>query len=593
MALPLRWDGSLSADHSTVWPQQVADGCFRGPPGLKLARNSKVAAALATAARSSLCRRGATIVFVAMLLINGALVYPLLQHTIGEHRREVVERTTDYLVTAAGAGRFPTIDVLVSAGRQLAAGTDIVGGVFVNSSGEERGVFGERPRLTWAQIQLSPDGEGIHRIIDGRYHEFFIPPSRSAISFGTIVRVDGRGMWAAVRVHLLEFAILGLAATLAITIVAAGVMAAIVMEPTMRIRQALLLARDAPHEARAHLKGLGRSSEFGQMARAMDGVLSVMESLQIDDALTPHALIERLPNAVVARDLDGQVVFANEAALSLFGMHVIGDFADFDWENDLIVEGQAGRLDVLLDNGRFRTGAEIMRAGEILACLVSGQPVLDADRRRVGSCLVFTEANELLADMRQERQEREAAEAVSAAMQRRAFALSHMLEACIALLGEDDSVPSNITVSPDRFISRWLEQNDMVAGIRHGVLPPIMGDPESVGRLVEWALAAIAVRSASEKPSLAVDTEIDGDGNVEYIFREIDRETKANAPVAPGTDITVLIAAMHRTLQRQEGRLAQTGGGSRGNVVSLVLPLDAVGLAVLETERKKRDRKAA
>lgn len=557
--------------------------------------------ALKATAQSHICRHAAATIFVSMLAINTVLLMPLYFQVEKEYHLNIQAQAESYLSSIIDAGRLPSIDVLVSMGNKLAGSSDLVGGVFVDSAGETKGVFGQRPKLTWAEMKLNSDGFHTHRDDSEGYHEFFIPGDRVGFNLGTIIRYDGSRLWDLMHARLLTFAILALMGTIGISIVIVVIMAMMVMTPLQRLNKAIARALDAPEHARDYLTGFDTDDEVGATSRSLDRLLTLLSTAHADNILTPAALMERLPNPIVTFDPEEKVINANGAAKKLFGCNVIADFATIDWSSCILVDGEAVEPFELAGNGSFQCGGELQVNGEPVACLIGGNQFIGVDGEFGGVCLIFTVASDLLDDMRREKQQRIELEEATVQLRRHNLSLKHMMDACVALIVGGEEKVQRISLHADRYIADWLSAGGAgdthIAEVRHKAIPPILGDPQDGRRVFEWALTILAIRSTATESAVAIDVKVDDEDQVTFTFREPESPSSGDAGIAqidPYADATILVGALGRLLTRQRGKLIRPGGTRDGNVIEFMFMLDAAGMVIMKAEQeRKTSRRAA
>ncbi|MGE0230377.1 MAG: PAS domain-containing protein [Flavobacteriaceae bacterium] len=551
--------------------------------------------AVKATAKSPLCRRVALAIFVCMIAINSVLLVPLYMNLRAEHRANVVTQARNYLSSVIDVGRLPSIDVMVTRGEALSRSSDLVGGTFVNSAGDVKGVFGQRPALTWQDVATAADPESVHAVRDGRYHEFYLPAHRAGINMGAIIRYDGSKLWRLVQLRLITLVVLALLGTFAITAVTMFIVAAMVMHPLQHMRQTIEFALASPGEARRHLSAFGSHDEVGAISRSLDRLLMLLSEEHGTNVLTPVGILEHIPNPVITFDEDDQVVNANKAALDLFGADLAGDLNAHDWSQQVLIGGVARPLRALVAEGQFQCAAELLTPSGTIACLISGDRLTDGHGEVRGGCLILTAADDLLEDMRRERSLRIETERRAGSLQRRNESLRQMLEACITLIAGATEPATLISVNPGRCIATWLEGggagNTIVKGVDYTALPPILSDPQDAKRIFEWALTALALRSRENETRFEIEVRVVGEENAEFIFREPETPGKKTGDAAltdADADVTVLLGAISRLVARQRGRMVNPGGVREGNLVSFQLPIDVAGMVISKGEKERK-----
>ncbi|MCC0056878.1 MAG: PAS domain-containing protein [Rhodobiaceae bacterium] len=556
--------------------------------------------ALNATANSPLCRRAALAIFVCMLAINVVLLVPLYLNFKQEHNANIVTQARNYLSSVVDVGRLPSIDVMVTRGEALSRSSDLVGGMFLNSAGDVKGVFGQRPTLKWIDIAASANPDAVQVITDGRYHEFYLSPARSGINMGAIIRYDGSNLWRLVQVRLVTFVILGLLGTIAITVVTMVIVAAMVMYPIQRMRDTIEFALNQPAKARKNLSRFDARDEVGAMSRALDRLLTLLSEAHGGNVLTPSAVLEHIPNPVITFDEHDQVTNANRAALDIFGAELVADLNSLDWSQQVLIAGEPVSLEDLMSDGQFQGAGELITPSGTIACLIGGNRMAAEDDGPKGRCLIFTVADELLEDMRREHRLRVDLERRAGSLKRRNESLRQMLEACITLITGGGEPASLISTNPERCISGWLENggagNSVVTAVDYTSLPPILSDPQDARRIFEWALTTLSLRSRASETRLALEVKVVGEDRAEFTFREpedLKQDTGEAALIDADADVTVLLGAVGRLVARQKGRMIDAGGEREGNRIVFQLPIDVAGMVIKKGEKERKATKKA
>lgn len=534
-------------------------------------------------AGSRICRRVGLVVFVTLIVVDVSLLVPSYLKSRTDFERDMRETTLTYVNSAINTRAFPRIETLVGYGEHLVGATEVAGGIFVNSIGDEVGSFGERPWLTWRAAALDrhpwvlEDG--------GAYFDVYLRPAETSLSYGLILRVDTSEQWNALTNRYLRQMLFTLFAAALITAIILGVVFSMVISPVRRISSAIDSALHAPEKATQTLARLKTSDELGQLGRAVDQLLFLMANTYVEDLATAFAINEQVPGAILTFSEDGHLVSANAAALRLFKVDGFDELLLRESLGFISVQGEPRPASELIGRGRFFGPAEAIIGDERLPCLAGGDAILRGNGTMSRYFLMLIDVNMLVNDMRWERQRRITAEDEQRQMGRNNAELVEKLNACLTLMqmqeiGDDPSESPTVTVRPETITAEWLRlaiANGSVSrsGVRHGNLPPVLGTQSEIEMIFKTALGIVRGRSHQHRPVLEIS------GTVEkniatFLIREVDEDDILSQAVKlnPDADVKLQETALSRLVTRQKGTIVVASDPAGLNEISFQLMAD-------------------
>ncbi|MEO1198515.1 MAG: hypothetical protein AAFX39_04675 [Pseudomonadota bacterium] len=539
--------------------------------------------AVAASLKSPICQRLCAIVFVIVLVTDLTIAGVMFLHERAAFERTLHDRAVSYVRSSVDITTFPDIDKLVKFGENLVASTEISGGIYINSIGEEAGQFGARPWLTWqaAQMQALP-----WRLSDyGLAFDTFIKPAETGLSYGLLLRLDSSAAWSQLLIHTSLKALTAFVSAALIAMFSMAVMTLLVLRPARKMSRAIDHALRTPEKAIQSLARLHSSDELGVLGRNIDQLLFLVGTTYVEDLATAAAINEQVPAAILTFSEDGHLMSANSAALRLFQVETLEDLGLQQYSGFVSVQGKARIASELIQRGRFFGPADAIVAADMIPCLIGGDRVLRTDGSIARYFLMLMDVRNFVADMRTERAKRRNAEETVALARRTIDEMQDKTDA-YALLFEIDQTKSAaakpMTLRPDALVSSWLVDaakagKILSARATHERLPPVKTSFKDTERIFELALSVVAARSGETTPLLDVTGGLHGQS--EAAFRVREQSPTANvgktAPQGRTADVDVQVAAINRLANRTGGRLMQSlSGKGEPNEISFTLPAD-------------------
>ncbi len=262
-----------------------------------------------------LCRNVALMVLISILLVEGAILVPSYRN----YERDLLlrlEQVGRAVISSAlrGKGHHSDRDILLAARLMLAA-PEIVGGAVHGEDDRLIGVFGEAPKM-------APDGTATkRRSEDGRHYAVFYNAKTLDLPLG--VAANLRADWVAEELRAFLWRVVGLVLLITgfVTVATMAVIGHFVLSPLLRLRDHLNVAAasiESGPENPANLSiGGERQDELGEVMGQFDALLNKVSAAHHSARERLAAMVDNSTNAVFAAEPDGQLVYANQAALRL------------------------------------------------------------------------------------------------------------------------------------------------------------------------------------------------------------------------------------------------------------------------------------
>ncbi len=537
---------------------------------------------LAALISGGVARHVALTVFVCGLIANAVAAVPSYMSAKERFAEGVREQSIALFVTAVDPTRYPRVESLRDLGETLTAQSNIAGGTIYSGAGEERGQFGTPPSLDWTSARL---GRVVTRFtpLNGSL-ETFLAPEVTGIPYGIMIRLDAGDDWARVVAEIQERFVLSALAALIVAI-ASGIAVSIwVTQPVRSIGAAVDNALNDPAEATKLLARVPRRDELGRLAQAIDQLLFFTAASHDEELMPALMLLDQCAHGILVLSADGHLISANMAALRLFGVRSLEALRARPPDRLLRFDNRPADPLVLLGKGPVIGHGEVMRNDGEIPCLVSG----DTIRARSGEVsrrfIMLVDMRGLLDEVRNEVLNRQRAEqevarlALDLRRVRRAFA------ACLVMLeldGAEAPKANAVTVLPDELVDGWVERlaSESTAtppNLFRAVLPPLLGDPGELRRLVDTALEIVRMRSAAQVPQMKIAAMVDDADTAMFLISEVlqERGGEAVAPITGSEDVAIYIASLSVLCRRQQGSLQSATGTDNGNVVAVRLRID-------------------
>lgn len=546
-------------------------------PALPISR-----ASLAALISGGVARHVALTVFVCGIIANAVAAIPSYMNAKERFAEGMREQAIALFVTAVDPTRYPRVESLRVMGETLAAQSKISGGTIYSGAGEERGEFGTPPGLDWTRARL---GREVTRFtpLNGSF-ETFLAPEVTGIPYGIMIRLDAGDDWARVVAEIQEGFMLSVLAALIVAI-ASGIAVSIwVTQPIRSIGAAVDNALNDPAEATKLLARVPRRDELGRLAQAIDQLLFFTAASHDEELMPALLLLDQCAHGIIVLSADGHLISANTAALRLFGVRSLEALRARPADRLLRFDNRPVDPLALLGKGPVIGHGEVVRSDGEIPCLVSG----DTIRARSGEVsrrfIMLVDMRGLLDEVRNEVLNRQRAEQEVARLALDLRRVRRAFDACLVMLeldGADAPRANAVTVLPDELLDGWVERlaSDSTATpptLSRAVLPPLLGDPGELRRLVDTALEIVRMRSAAQVPEIKIAASVDDADTAMFLISEVlqERGGEAVAPITGSEDVAIYLASLSVLCRRQQGSLQSATGKDNGNAVAVRLRID-------------------
>lgn len=546
-------------------------------PALPFSRPSLVALM-----SGGVARHVALTVFVCGILANAVAAVPSYMSAKERFAEGVREQAVALFVAAVDPARYPRVESLRVVGETLSAQSKIVGGTIYSGAGEERGQFGTPPGLDWTSARV---GREVTRFtpLNGSF-ETFLAPEVTGIPHGIMLRLDAGDDWGRVVAEIQERFVLSALAALIVAITSGLAVSIWVTLPVRSIGAAVDNALNDPAEATKLLARVPRRDELGRVAQAIDQLLFFTAASHDEELMPALMLLDQCAHGIVVLSADGHLISANTAALRLFGVRSLEALRARPPDRLLRFENRPVDPLSLLGKGPVIGHGEVLRSDGEIPCLVSG----DTIRARSGEVsrrfIMLVDMRGLLDEVRNEVLNRQRAELEVARLALDLRRVRRAFDACLVMLELDkaDAPKANaVTVLPDELIDAWTERlaSDSTIpppNLFRGVLPPLLGDPSELRRLIDTALDIVRLRSAAQVAQMKISATVEDADAALFVVSEVltDGGGETVAPITGPEDVAIYLASLSVLCRRQQGSLQSVAGGDNGNALAVRLRID-------------------
>ncbi|MEM8876639.1 MAG: PAS domain-containing protein [Pseudomonadota bacterium] len=533
--------------------------------------------------RSPLCRRIALVALCVLVISELSLAVSNYQKGRADMFEGLRDTARAYLTSAIDRRKFPDNETLVDVGENLLFATNIRGGVFVDAIGEDVVPFGQRPKLTWQMATLR--GQAWRYDNARRLYEVYLSPETLGIPHGVLLQLNAKNAHASLLENTKQTLMQGVVVALIAVVIMAMAIGWFAIAPIQRIRRALYNANEKPSSAEDHLVGIQMGTEMDLVGAEIDALLRGLTASYDDERAQRAIVFEHTGPAMLIYSDQGKLVDANREALSLFDVETFEELAAREQNKLIHIGGYLRSPQKMFARGRYSVSGDAVVDGTFIPCLISGDTIHRADGTTRGNFIVLTNVEQLVKDMRRERRNRERVEVDLGQARHRMNEYRQLFESCLVLLDAKETQPPKmrITLMPEELVNAWFKENVtnnvMQKGdLRHTALPPTIGCPQQMKKIVNNALTVVHRRSVGQDDVLiTVTSAISGDADLDIIIRAVEgHETGPTTMSAEVGDVPLLIAGLSRMLPAGGGRLLRTADPAdpSRNELAFRIPLD-------------------
>lgn len=545
------------------------------------------AAAILTALRLRWSMLGAMLFSLLLAII--ITYFPLRNHWQQDEIKRVEQETLALLRVNVETTTFPTVADTVKLGSRLMTLSLVMGGIVVNTLGDELGAFGVLPRLTLAEARRDSP---IQRSQEDRYVDIFFEPSRSGLAFPLILRLDGTKIAAGVFRQANVMAMHVSVVVLVTFIILMAFLEYIVISPARALRDAAGAASANPRSADTFRLRWRRKDELGEAAVAVDVLLANLSLLHHDDMVMTNEAILRSGLSFLTYDDSGQLLNANRAALQFFAADDVDELATRSSSYLRIKEQNRWRhltpID-LVNSSRFEANCDVLTPSGPKHCLVSIVSIpFRSKRATIHHMVTIVDVSDAMVHARQSEDDVKKMSGQIEDLHRRLSEQRQLFESCTIIMStlqtDNTATPAigqtTSLIAVDQLVESWCAEavrNRLIAGrVLSGTLPTLHCHPVLFNTVIRQSLQAAYTASSWAKPAIGMAVRQD---RAHMIF-----ETFSAAPVGLPREaadderqlaLPIAILGLQRALAALGGRLIALPAD--GNPLSFTLPVEAAG----------------
>ncbi len=281
--------------------------------------------------RCRICWQLALTVFISIVVIEAAILVP----SVRSFERDLLLRLEESSLSALAAvveihGSVATSEDLERFEAPLARATPIRGGVLLGPDHQPVRAFGERPDLT---IETAPTSSsrvsrfiyGHARAENGTRYDIRWSSEMTGLTGDIVVRLDATMIGPELVAFVLRISMLVLMISVFVSGGAMIVLGRSILTPMLEVRKAVLAAGDDPARADTYGPVYSRRNEMGELVAALNRLLVRISRTHREELAMLNAMVSETTVAITACDDGGVAVYANEAALLLFGCHSLDE----------------------------------------------------------------------------------------------------------------------------------------------------------------------------------------------------------------------------------------------------------------------------
>lgn len=519
---------------------------------------------------------------VSLILVEIAWLGGAYLHRTANIAGPVDRETRKLLSAAVDPGVFPTLANEKAVIQRLKDIAYIVGARFEDTAGEPLATIGTAPDIT--VLEAKRDNISHRLSPDRRYLDLFVPASELQFSHPMVVRVDLTRYYNNLRTAVIEDAltVINIAA-----LTMAGLFIALyplLLSPIARIRRAIVLGVSDLDIADSFAIRWSRRDELGDLAKAVNELLFAASKNYQEILHAAHDILSATPAASLAYDRQGELVFANPAALELFEAEDLEDLAGRERNLVKLSDADDGTPRSFPDIAAERSIAEeatiVTPKGErLMLCLAGTTSRADGSIRR--HTVQFLDLEQALVRMALLAQMSEQATLRRIAADRRSLRLRVMLESCLILLNISGGRKDFRSVDPQEVIVGWTRAYAAAGKARKVVynrLPAISGNGGRLEILLRQVLSYAEFSSRYANSGFRVIAR-ESDGMVTFdLTEEIDGSTreKTAEELSGESELTLCKGAITGIAAQLDGTFTDSKTENGGIHCRLTIPQIAV-----------------
>ena len=319
-----------------------------------------------------MCWQLALAVFLCIVAIEGAILIP----SVRSFERDLLLRLEDSSLNALAAvveihGSARTSDDLAQFEAAFARATPIRGGILLGEGDTPLARFGEQPSLG---NDLRPTSEsrvrrfftGHARTADGTRYDVRWSREYTGLTGDVLMRLDASWIDAELIAFVIRIALLVLMISVFVSGGAMVVLARFILVPMLQVRSAVVAASEDPAQADTFRPNYQRTNELGELVGALNELLMRISRTHREELAMLNAIVAETSVAIVASNEAGELIYANAAALRLFGCQSMSELQVRDLPSFELPDGgknpPVGLKELLAKQGYV--GEATLRTGE-------------------------------------------------------------------------------------------------------------------------------------------------------------------------------------------------------------------------------------
>ncbi|HXK53146.1 MAG TPA: hypothetical protein PK405_00525 [Hyphomicrobiales bacterium] len=484
------------------------------------------------------------------------------------------------LKAAVDPRAFPTLETEVAVVERLAEAAHVVGARIEDTAGEPLASVGEAPDITVLEARREDFSSKVSA--DRKYLDLYVPAEEIRFAHAMTVRVALEPYYGTVLGVVLQT---GVTVVNIVILTSTGLFLAlypILFRPLTRIRSAIMRGVNDLDIADTFMIRWKRKDELNDLAKAVNMLLAGASKNYNDTLHTAHEVISNAPVATVAYRNNGELSFANQAALEMFDAADLEELAAQD-HAFLILKGATSQEPVTVESalidGPFLDEGQVLTPTGLrhMVCIGNVTYRMDGSVRRY--LAQFLEMNVAMPRIAQLVTHSEKATQRRIVAEQRAIRLRIMLESCLSMLDTDEEISQGDIgiVRADAIIIAWAKVYASVGRARrvlYNRLPQLSGHRKRVTILFRQALSYadfVSSYTDSEIKVLAVTES----NMVRFDFTEMIPEgstPKDPSDISGNGEITLCRGAMVQLIHQCGGRIDLPANGDGPVKFSFTLP---------------------
>ena len=332
---------------------------------------------MAIFSRCRLCWRITIVVFISIFVIEAAILVPSYLNYERDllARLDEVGRSTVVSGFALEAARGAEDPIAIASA--LTRSSKLRGGAIYGADGALLGVFGEPPEPTPERLNAAAVPRDRGR--NGERYEALWPAATTGLAVSIIGRLDASHIPDELVAFLWRIAGLVLLISGFVCAATMSILVRSVLAPLMVIRNALAAALENPAQADRQVLPEPRNDELGDTITTLAELFRRLSRTHREELATMLAVVDRTSDAIVAYDMAGRIVYANQACLALCGSD---DIAEMERLGLPLIQREGGSAPVgltqILAMGAFSGEADVIaKCGRVIPCMMNGARLED------------------------------------------------------------------------------------------------------------------------------------------------------------------------------------------------------------------------